>query len=147
MGIFLWKYPTKKTNDSRATEISMLKADINSLRVSLESKTVHLSELRKICNIYLILTGLHITKNELYFQCLAHNTEARIKFLFSLICHDNGSSLLYENNSWEAQNKCPAFLKECSGQFFERKMAPLFLKNVIKEVFSPDSIASEPVTG
>jgi len=134
-----------KQLNSRAAEISMLKADITSLRVSLESKTAHLSELRKICNIYLLLTGLSITKNELYFQCLAHNTEARIKFLFSLICHDNGSSLLYEKNSWEAQSKCPAFLNECSGQFFERKVAPLFLKNVIKEVFPPDKTASEQV--
>jgi len=134
-----------KQLSSRAAEISMLKADITSLRVSLESKAAHLSELRKICNIYLLLTGLSITKNELYFQCLVHNTEARIKFLFSLICHDNGSSLLYEKNSWEAQRKCPAFLSECSGQFFERKVAPLFLKNVIKEVFPVDKTASENV--
>jgi len=136
-----------KQFNCRAREISMLRADITSLRVSLETKAAHLSELRKICNIYLILTGLRITKNELYFQCLAQSTEARVKFLFSLICHDNGSSLLYENNSWEAQSKCPAFLNESSGQFFERKVAPLFLKNVINLVFSPDNTVSEKVIG
>jgi len=121
-----------------ATLISLLKADIASLRVSLDSKTTQLCELREIYNIYVILTGLRITKNELYFECLAENTGARIKFLFSLICHDNGSLLQYENNAWEADYKCPGFLNECSGQFFESKVAPLFLKNVIKEVFSPD---------
>jgi len=128
-----------------ATLISLLKADIASLRVSLESKTTQLCELREIYNIYVILTGLRITKNELYFECLAQNTEARIKFLFSLICHDNGSSLQYESNAWEADYKCPGFLNECSGQFFESKVAPLFLKNVIKEVFSPDIPICEPV--
>merc|ERR550534_165850 len=135
----------KQSLSGSATLISLLKADIASLRVSLESKTTQLSELREIYNIYLILTGLRITKNELYFECLAQNTEARIKFLFSLICHDNGSSLQYENNAWEADYKCPGFLNECSGQFFESKVAPLFLKNVIKEVFSPVIPACEPV--
>jgi len=135
----------KQSLRSSATLISMLKADISSLRVSLETTSTQLTELRDICNIYLILTGLRITKNELYFECLAHNTKARIKFLFSLICHDNGSSILYEKNAWEADRKCPGFLNDCSGQFFESKFGPLFLKNVIKEVFSPDIPASEPV--
>jgi len=128
----------KQSLGGSATLISLLKADIASLRVSLDSKTTQLCKLREIYNIYVILTGLRITKNELFFECLAQNTEARIKFLFSLICHDNGSLLQYENNEWDADCKCPAFLDECSGQFFDSKVAPLFLKNVIKEVFSPD---------
>jgi len=123
---------------SSSTEISMLKADIASLRVSLESKSTQISELWKIYKIYKLLTGLRITKNELFFECFAKNPEAKVEFLFSLIYQDNGGSILYEKNSWNAERECPAFLNDCSGQFFDCKMAPLFLKNVIKEVFSPD---------
>jgi len=122
---------------SSSNEISMLKADIASLRVSLESKSTQVSELWKIYNIYVILTGLYITKKELFFECLANNPKAKAEFLFSLICKDNRSSILYEKNSWEADWECPGFLNDCSGQFFECRLAPLFLKNVIKEIFSP----------
>jgi len=119
-----------------SAEISMLKADIASLRVSLESRAAQLSELQKIYNIYVMLTGLFITKNELYFECVTQNPEERVTLMFSLICHDNGSAIRYEKNAWKADLKCPRFLNDCSGHFFDRKLAPLFLKNVIKAVFS-----------
>jgi len=128
---------------SSLKEISMLKADIASLRVSLKSKSTQVSELWKIYNIYVILTGLRIMKKELFFECVAKNSEEKLEFLFSLIYHDNGSSILYEKKSWKADRECPGFLNECSGQFFECKLAPLFLKNLIKHIFSPHD-ASKP---
>jgi len=121
---------------SSSKEISMLKADIASLRVSLETKSTQVSELWKIYNMYAILTGLRITKNELFFECQVRNPEEKVEFLFSLICQDNGSSILYEKNSWKSDRECPCFLNDCSGQFFDCKVAPLFLKNVLMEIFS-----------
>jgi len=119
------------------TELAVLKADAASLRVSLDTKTSQLAELRKLHELYLILSGVSVTKNELCFDCKIANPEEEVKLDFSLFEQDDGNSILYEKVSWDGMQECPKYLKDCSGQFFSRNLAPLFLKNIIKEVFPP----------
>jgi len=119
------------------TELAILKADAASLRVSLETKTSQLAELHKLHELYVILSGVSVTKNDLCFDCKIANPEEEVKFDFSLFNQDDGKSILYEKVSWDGMQECPKYLKDCSGQFFSRNLAPLFLKNIIKEVFLP----------
>jgi len=92
-----------------ATEISLLKADIASLRSSLECKNIKMAELLKIFNIYVILTGLQIARKDLSFECQVQHPEDGVELLFSLVSTDDGRSLLYEKMSWDANRECPDF--------------------------------------
>ena len=120
-------------------EISKLKAEIRSLRDLLETKTSKVVELSKIHDLYVMMSGMKVIKNCDYYDCKMENVDQKVNFSFSLTRHNTESSVLFEKNVWDSSGQCPGFLEQCSGNFFDCRLAPLFLKNMITVVFSSEA--------